>query len=229
MIKTVKKEEGHEILFQPWANVQMKEIDHELREVYNKIQLPTIRCKLIMAHYCPICKNLIQAAFLTDKEVDPRPYEELNTVFKDSNGKLKVIRTGANSRFKSKYETTLVKRGDAISAQLIRLKEHFEVPDGEGASICNYRAFFSFRPDVAFQYVLLNASNHNLDPSHYNITPKVLDYVEKECDEDNYTRGDYRRIYDIVDGKSTIWLVRHGAYDWVLGRALAKSYKEKIA
>ena len=222
MISFIKTEEGHKILFQPWSNVLKKEVNGETVEVYNKIQLPELSFPLIFGHICPKCENIIQAAFLTTKLVDPKGYEELNTTIRDTHGQRKVLRTGGNYRFKSKYETIPVQRGNNVSAQLIRLEEHFRIPDDAETCICYYMAFFSFRPDMALQQVMLHS---NLNPSKYNLTDEALNDIENACIGQSYAREEFYRVHDVMGSKSDLWLRKHGAYDWVINRAVSTHLK----
>lgn len=224
MISITKLEgEDTKVLFQPWSNVSIKEIDHELVQVYNKIQVPQIENKLLFGHVCPICNNVLQAAFLTCKEVDTRPYEEVRTTFKDEKGSYRTLRTGTNSRFKSKYDSIIVNRGNKVSAQLIKLTEHFERSVEDTTPICNFRAFFSFRPDMAVQYMILNSS---LNPSKYDLNEKNIQEIRDIIASQQYMKDDYRDISDEAGGDSKIWLVRTGAYNWTLDHVL-KEYMRK--
>jgi len=225
VISLTKGEEDHQVLFRPWANVQTKEIDGELVEVYNKIQLPELSFKLIFGHICPKCGNVLQAAFFTDRAVDTRGYEEIKTTIRDEKTKeLRVFRTGANNRFKSKYDSTLIQRGGVVSAQFIRLTEHFERTQDDGTTICHFQAYFSFRPDMAIQYVILN---NQLNPAIYDLSAKNLEKLAKHASSQPYMKDDYMQLHDEAGGASTIWLVKRGAYNWVLSTALQNYIKKE--
>ena len=217
MIQLVRTEDGPKIVFRPWSNVNLKELESELKVVYNKIQLPELEFPLIYGHVCPRCENVIQAAFITDKPVDPRGYEEFFTTLRDKQGNIKVVRTGVHPRFKSKYETTLVQRGNKISAQMIRLGEHFDKnPEIEGL-LCHYTSYFSFRPDMALQQVLLN---NGMNPSAYSFTAEDVEEIAVSLASSQYVKDEYLRVKDVAGSAPDAWIVKRGAYSWMLSPTL---------
>ena len=166
-----------------------------------------------------------EAAFLRTGRWSLRGYEEIKTTIRDEKTKeLRVFRTGANNRFKAKYDSTLIQRGGVISAQFIRLTEHFERTQDDGTTICHFQAYFSFRPDMALQYAILN---NQLNPAIYDLSAKNLAELSKHASSQPYMKDDYMQLHDEAGGASTIWLVKRGAYNWVLSHALQNYIKKE--
>jgi hypothetical protein len=127
---------------------------------------------LVYAHTCPKCNNLVQALFMTNKRIEPKPWEEIFTKILDSNGKYKRIIPGRHERHRSRYTVTPIGRGSSISAELIRFTEHFErKEDVNNQPVCNFVAISSVIPEYRVYDMLLAQL---MDPSRYSI--KDSDY-----------------------------------------------------
>jgi hypothetical protein len=96
----------------------------EFRPRYKFASLGTMYRDLIYGHTCPVCKNLIQAYFMTDSPVDLEPYEETRVLSQgDKNGGelLKIIPNLEDNS--SGYKTRFFQTREGNS-QLIQLKNH---------------------------------------------------------------------------------------------------------
>ena len=213
MIELAKYNDEFIIRFSPWG---------EDDKGQKKPGLPLITKTLLYGHFCPKCKNVIQAAFLTDSSLDTRGYEELNTTITDKDGKRRIVRTGINPRFKSKYDSTLARKGDKISAQLIKLKEHFDAHPNEDTwnSFCHFVAHFSFRPDIVLQEIILGS---NIDPSLYRVSDisneKLIHYMST-----TYMKDGYAVVSDFVGKMPEITLVRRNTSNYYLCSFLSEYY-----
>ena len=216
MIELAKYNDEFIIRFSPWGKDDKGQ---------KKPELPTITRTLLYGHYCPECKNVIQAAFLTDSALDIKGYEELNTTILDGNNNRRVIRTSTNPKFKSKYDSTIARRGDKVSAQLIKLKEHFDKHPNEEVwnSFCHFVAYFSFRPDIVLQEMMLESG---VDPSYYNIggisNKDVVDYMKTR----GYMKDSYIVVPDFAGKVPDIVLVRRNTYSWALSSFMGTHYKK---
>src|SRR5208282_4715534 len=103
---------------------------------------------LVYAHTCPKCNNLVQALFMTDKRIEPKPWEEIMTKQLDAQGHFKRIIPGRHDRFRSRYDVQVIGRGSHVSAELIRFTEHFErKEDPNNTPICNFVTISSTIPE----------------------------------------------------------------------------------
>lgn len=120
---------------------------------------------LVYGHRCPKCNNLVQALFMTDKKIDPKPWEEIMTRQLDKDGYFKRIIPGRHERFRSHYNIQTIGRGNAVSAELIRLTEHFErKEDVVNGNVCEFTVLSSVIPEYRVHDMLLA---NFLNPSEY--------------------------------------------------------------
>lgn len=128
----------------------------------------------IYSHICPKCNNLVSALFVTDKVVDPRPWEEILTHTLNKDGKYNRIIPGRNARYKSRYKVIPIGRKPSISAQMIQFSEHLTASsDPDSPEICEYLTILSEIPEFRVNDILLSL-NPPLDPKNYDI--KDTDY-----------------------------------------------------
>jgi hypothetical protein len=209
------------IRFSPWATGDITKEDKEYKKVGHA---PTLTRQLIYGHFCTECQNLIQAAFLTDTAIDPKDYEELNTTIMDTHGQRKVIRTGVNSRFKSKYDINTIQRGSLISAELIRLKEHFDRHPYEPTwcSFCHYTAYFSFRYDIALQQILIDSGTN---PNWFDLSQKNIPEILAALKDKGHSRESYVKLKDFAGRVPDVILVERGVYSRRISSLLKSFYK----
>jgi hypothetical protein len=106
-------------------------IEFSPRSRYSRVE-STIQHELISGYTCPICNNVIQALFLTDKPVDIEKYEETRVLSqgeKNSGELLKVIPGGEEP---GNYKQSFYKMPDG-NAQKITLKNHVINWEGVGS------------------------------------------------------------------------------------------------
>lgn len=178
---------------------------------------------LVYAQTCPKCNNLVQAVFMTDKKIDPKPWEEIYTKMLDANGKFKRIIPGRQERFRSRYEVKTMGRGTSVSAQLVRFTEHFDLkedPTGV-APICGYVAISTSIPEYRVYDMLLACL---MDPSQYSL--KDSDYPEvKHRIQHGYTGPDHYAFADAVGNGPEAVFVSRQAYKWFIMEVVAKYIK----
>lgn len=178
--------------------------------------------ELVYAHVCPKCNNLVQALFMTDKRVDPKPWEEIYTKILDGQGHYKRIIPGRNERSRSRYAITTIGRGAAISAQLIRYTEHFDrKEDVVNTPVCNYVAISSTIPEYRAYDILLALL---INPSQYSIKdmdwPTIKDQLEKK-----YSGPDQYVFSPAVGNGPECVYASRTAYQWFLQQAVSKYAK----
>lgn len=178
---------------------------------------------LVYAHTCPKCNNLVQAVFMTDKKIDPKPWEEIFTKTLDSLGKFKRIIPGRNDRFRSRYEVTTLGRGNHVSAELIRFTEHFDnKEDVNTQSICNFIAVSSVIPEYRVYDMLLAQF---MDPAQYVVKDQDYEAVKTYL-RDKYHSGPDQYAFVPAAGKGPECVyVSRTAYQWFLAEAVGKYFK----
>jgi hypothetical protein len=182
---------------------------------------------LVYATTCPKCNNLVQAVFLTNKKIDPRPWEEIFTKVLDGDGKYKRIIPGRHAKHRSRYSVTTLGRGSTISAQMIRYTEHFEKRDDPiNTPVCNFVAISSMIPEYRVYDMLLAAF---MNPLNYVVKDK--DWPEiKERMEKKYSSYDQHAFADAVgpagaqSGPECIFVSRT-AYQWFFQEVTMKYMK----
>src|SRR5208282_623921 len=177
---------------------------------------------LIYAHQCPKCNNLIQALFMTNKRIEPKPWEEIYTRMLDDKGHFKRIIPGRQDRFKSRYEVTTLGRGATVSAELIRFAEHFDRRyNPMDQPICNYTAVSTTIPEYRIYDILLLAM---LDPASYNI--KDTDYEAIKYKMEHGYAGHDQCIFVPAVGKGhEVVLVSKTPYRWFFQEPVSKYSK----
>jgi|SRR5665213_942652 len=177
---------------------------------------------LVYAHTCPKCNNLVQAVFITDKRIDPKPWEELFTKILDGNGSYKRIIPGRSSRGRSRYSITTLGRGATISAQMIRYTEHFDrKEDVLNAPVCNFVAISSVIPEYRVYDMLLCAY---MDPSKFNVKDKDWPAIKDQM-INKYTGYDQYAFADAVGNSPECVFVSRTAYQWFLQEVVMKYMK----
>jgi hypothetical protein len=181
---------------------------------------------LVYAHVCPKCNNLIQALFMTDKRIDPKPWEEIFTRSLDEKGQYKRIIPGRQDRFRSRYSVTTLGRGATVSAELIRFTEHFD----RGASpndlpICNYAAISTTIPEYRVYDMLLAAL---MDPASYTLKDGDYEHVKYKI-QHGYAGSDQYVFVPAVGKGHEVVLVSRTPYRWFIQDAVAKFYKPYVA
>lgn len=182
---------------------------------------------LVYATTCPKCQNLVQALFITDKKIDPKPWEEIFTKILDSEGHYKRIIPGRHERHKSRYSVSLIGRGAKISAQLIRFTEHFErKEDVVNAPVCNFVAISSAIPEYRIYDLLLA---QYINPSNYKIEDK--DYAGIKANIMNKYTGDQQYAFTEAvgpggaeSGPECVFISRT-AYNWFINDIICKFQK----
>lgn len=176
---------------------------------------------LIYSHTCPKCGNLVQALFMTDKRIEPRPWEEIITKVLDAGNKYKRIIPGRHKNFRSRYSVTTLGRGSSISAELIRFAEHFERRDNVVDSpICDYVAISSTIPEYKIYDMLLACF---INPLRYKVVDK--DYPDIKAKLSNKYGGYNQYAFQdaVGNGPECIFISRT-AYVWFLQDVMAKYY-----
>lgn len=179
---------------------------------------------LVYAHVCPKCNNLVQALFLTDKFVDPKPWEEIMTKILDKSGHYKRIIPGRSDRFNSRYRSTPIGRGTAVSAQLIQFTEHFNPKvDLDNQPICEYVAISSGIPEFRIHDILL-ALAPPLNPANYIVKDKDYESIRHTLSTGQLTQDWYIFTPAKGNGPEIIFALRK-AHQWGLNNALGKFFK----
>jgi hypothetical protein len=183
---------------------------------------------LVYANTCPKCNNLIQAVFMTNKKVDPKPWEEIFTQVLDANGKYKRIIPGRSKRSRSRYSVTTLGRGSIISAQLIRYTDHFDrKEDVNNTPICKFVALSSVIPEYRIYDMLLT---HFLDPSKYDIKDSDYDSIKDRL-LTNYSGTDQYAFVEAIGKGPECVLVSRTAYQWFMQEVTnkyAKPYQPSV-
>ena len=177
---------------------------------------------LVYAHVCPKCQNLVQALFLTDKRIDPKPWEEILTHQLDKDGKYKRIIPGRNDRWKSRYIIQTIGRGSSVNAELIRFNEHFDRrEDVINGNICNFMAISSTIPEYRVYDMLLalgkNPIQYAIKDEHYEGIKHSL--LNKYAGKDQYS------FVPAVGNGPELVLISRTAYGWFMDEACIKYYK----
>lgn len=195
MIRLVNSEGGNSptIIFSSYKNEDGKSFG------FNK------KYQLIFGYKCSTCDNVIQALFLTEESVDQRACEETN-MFTTSNfmdQKTKVFRPGTGKHFNSKYSSKLIQNKGLISAQFIKLDEHFEHKlDETHVPVCKLVSVFSFNPVVLIKNAIM--LDGYVNPEDYSIN---INNIEKVKESLNYT-NDILYEKDIAGKFPDIWSVK---------------------
>ena len=177
---------------------------------------------LVYAHVCPKCNNLVQAVFLTDRKISPRPWEEIFTKILDADGHYKRIIPGRHERHRSRYSVTTIGRGSTVSAELIRFTEHFErKEDPVNSPVCNFVAVSSVIPEYRVYDMLLAQFS---DPSQYSIKDSDYPGIKHQLST-KYGGGDQYAFQEAVgDGPECVFVSRT-AYQWFLQEVISKFFK----
>lgn len=183
--------------------------------------------ELVYAHICPKCNNLVQAVFMTDKRIDPKPWEEIFTKVLDGEGKYKRIIPGRQERFRSRYSVVPIGRGSSVSAELIRFTEHFDrKEDVINTPICNFVAISSEIPEYRVYDMLLAAY---MDPSRYNLKDENYETVKEQLlnkyqGSDQYSFADAIGPKGSASGPECVFMSRT-SYQWFLQEVCGKYMK----
>lgn len=180
---------------------------------------------LVYAHTCPKCNNLVQALFMTDKRLDPKPWEEIYTKQLDKDNKFKRIIPGRSDRFRSRYTVQTLGRGATVSAELIRFAEHFErKEDVINAPICNFVAISSVIPEYRVYDLLLALY---MNPSQYKVEDKDYEGI-KERLLTKYSGPDQYCFVPAVGNGPECAFISRTAYGWFMNEAVAKFFKPYV-
>lgn len=182
---------------------------------------------LINAVTCPKCNNLIQALFITDTYIDPKPWEEIFTNQLDKDNKYKRLVPGKNHRYKSRYKVSIIGNGPLVSAEQIKLDLHFDPTYAKTDTVvCNFVATYSHVPEYRIQDVMLSLEN-KLNPQQYKFGDKDYATIKKEISNTFYGVEQYFFIPSVGDGPEVL-IVERDAQQWVLNIALQKYYDNPI-
>ena len=177
---------------------------------------------LVYAHVCPKCNNLVQALFLIEQRVEPKPWEEIFTKTLDAQGHYKRIIPGRHERFRSRYAVNTIGRGNSVSAELIRFGEHFERKEDPNAQpICNFVAVSSVIPEYRVYDILLATG---LDPSKYNVEDSDYEGIKKQLLGKYGCTDQYVFQEAIGNGPECVFISRT-AYQWFLQEVVGKFFK----
>lgn len=177
---------------------------------------------LVYAHTCPKCMNMIQAVFMTDKRIDPKPWEEIMTKVLDKDGKYKRIIPGRSDRFRSRYIVETIGRAGHVSAELIRFAEHFDRKEDPNATpICNYTAISSSIPEYRVYDILLAQL---LNPAQYSLKDSDYDGIKEKLLK-NYSGPDQYAFVPSVGLGPEVVLVSRSVYQWFTTEAVGKFFK----
>jgi hypothetical protein len=177
---------------------------------------------LVYAHICPKCNNLVQALFMTNKRIDPKPWEEIFTKQLDSEGKYKRIIPGRHERFRSRYSIATLGRGSSVSAELIRFTEHFDrKEDVINTPICNFVAISSVIPEYRVYDILVNAM---MDPLKFSVKDSDYEGI-KHALLTQYTGPDQYAFEDAIGKGPECVFMSRTAYQWYLQQAMGKFMK----
>lgn len=187
-----------------------------------KSNVPEAEFPLVYAHTCPKCNNLVQAVFMTDKRINPKPWEEIFTKVLDTNGKFKRIIPGRYERARSRYSITTLGRGSLVSAQLIKYTEHFDrKEDVVNTPVCNFVAISSMIPEYRVYDMILAQF---MDPSKYSI--KDSDYTEiRDKLLSGYSGVDQYSIVNAVGTGPECIFISRTSYQWYLQEVINKFAK----
>ena len=177
---------------------------------------------LVYAHVCPKCNNLVQALFMTDRRIDPKPWEEIFTKVLDKDGHYKRIIPGRQDRFRSRYEVHTIGRGNLVSAELIRFAEHFERrEDPNNQPVCGFLAVSSTIPEYRINDMLLA---QNMNPSNYILKdeywPAIKDKLLKSYSGDQQ----YAFVPAVGKGPEVVIMSRN-CYNWYMNEAIGSYFK----
>jgi hypothetical protein len=177
---------------------------------------------LVYTHTCPKCLNLVQALFMTDKKIDPKPWEEIMTKQLDAQGHFKRIIPGRQDRFRSRYNVHVIGRGSSVSAELIRFTEHFDRKEpADGTAICNFMAVSSVIPEYRVYDMLLA---QGLNPAQYKIEDKYWEDIKEKLLH-SYAGTDQYAFVDAVGKGPECVLMSRTAYNWYMNEAVGKYAK----
>lgn len=177
---------------------------------------------LVFATTCPKCNNLVQAVFLTNKRIDPRPWEEIFTKVLDSTGKYKRIIPGRHERHKSRYSVETIGRGSTVSAQVIKFTEHFERrEDVVNSPICNFVAISSVIPEFRVYDMLLAQL---MNPAQYSVKDSDYPGIKTQL-LNKYSGADQYAFVDAIGAGPECVFVSRTAYQWFLQEVINKFFK----
>lgn len=187
-----------------------------------KSQEQELEFDLIYAHTCPRCNNLVQALFMTDKRIDPKPWEEIMTKQLDAQGHYKRIIPGRHDRFRSRYSIQTIGRSGTVSAELIRFSEHFErKEDPNAVPICGFVAISSVIPEYRVDDMLLALG---MDPSRYKIEDKYWEGIKEKLLKAYAGGNQYEFVPAVGNGPECVFMTRL-AYNWFMTDAVGKYAK----
>lgn len=174
---------------------------------------------LVAGFVCPSCTNVLWALFLTDRQVDVRPYEEVRTQLKDNNGCYRYIQTGLLKSRNSLYEQSVLSDRETVSAQMIWLREHFERMTGEEKStICKYRARHSMRPDIPLKEALLWSRPH----STFTFKAEEMGNIKNKVSAYTAASERFKHVSDFAGKLPDLWLLGRESDTWYLENCLSK-------
>lgn len=194
----------------------------------DKSNVPEAEFPLVYAHTCPKCNNLVQAVFMTDKRINPKPWEEIFTRVLDTNGKFKRIIPGRSERSRSRYSVTTLGRGSLTSAQLIRYTEHFDRrEDVVNTPVCNFVAVSSVIPEYRVYDMMLTLF---MDPSKFSIKDSDYPSIKEELLSKYSGAEQYAFVDAIGKGPECVFISRT-AYQWFMQEVtnkFAKPYQSPV-
>lgn len=182
---------------------------------------------LVYSHTCPKCNNLVQAVFLTNKKISPKPWEEILTNQLDTDGHFKRIIPGRSERGRSRYSITALGRRGTISAELIRFTEHFDIKeDVANMPVCNYVAISSAIPEYLISDLVLACY---MNPLQYKLEDKDWPAIKDQL-INKYTGSNQYAFAPAVgpkgdnSGPECVFISRT-AYQWFLQECLMSKMK----
>jgi hypothetical protein len=178
----IRKGPTNKIIFEPRAGFKR-----------GKKSQPNLELELIYAHVCSTCGNVIQAQFLTDKEIVLWPYEETVVLSQGDHNMGEVLKIYPDDKAKagsSCYRSVFNQFGQ--SSQKLTLKNHVlryraieeRKFNGEGLwevgeRTCPKVGVFSVREELTVKDVLLFSGWSEYDFKSYDLSKiKVDDLLE---------------------------------------------------
>ena len=193
-----------------------------------KTQEQELAFPLVYGYNCPKCNNLIEALFITDKKINPKPWEEILTKIQDKDGKFKRIIPGRNDRWHSRYEVKTIGRGSTISAELIRFTEHFEIKeDPQRTPLCGHVVVSSVIPEFRLHDLMIA---HGISPAQYKVKDSDYDTIKSKMSI-GYPQENLYTFLPAVGKGPEIILADRSMQQWILNMALqpyAKPYEPPI-
>lgn len=212
MIHLRKKGEGSIISFEPYEGGLMDK--------------PACR-ELLFGYTCPECNNVVEALFLTDFEVPPKLYEEIRLDSTDKDGNPKYLqpgKKGTKGHRLSHYSSTMIRRGEMVSAQHIKFLDHYLriLPEGVWTP-CGYVSFRSYRADIMIQDAMLFKL---IDPSNFEFNEKNVPSILAKIITPVYGgKMHYKIVKEFTGSDMDMLIVHRSAAPWQITHACGEYRK----